>query len=182
MRKCSVDNCDRPYRAKGYCGAHYQRHLRHGDPLAGGTWQGECQSFFDKLLSSDTDECINWPYAKTSDGYGAITIDGKCVNVHRQLCFQRHGKPKRKSLDAAHSCGNAWCVNPKHIRWDSKAENSRDRFRHGSMKTRLTPDSVKQVRKLLREGLSAPTIARQFGVSNATIYHVKYGLSWRWVK
>ncbi len=30
---CSVDGCDRRYRARGFCDLHYQRWRRHGDPL-----------------------------------------------------------------------------------------------------------------------------------------------------
>lgn len=31
-RACSVEGCDRPHRAKGYCGLHYFRVWKHGDP------------------------------------------------------------------------------------------------------------------------------------------------------
>lgn len=30
--KCSVDGCDTKSRTKGFCGTHYSRFLRHGDP------------------------------------------------------------------------------------------------------------------------------------------------------
>ena len=30
---CSVDDCDRPHKARGYCAAHYKRFLLHGSPL-----------------------------------------------------------------------------------------------------------------------------------------------------
>ena len=30
---CSVDGCDRRYRARGFCNLHYLRWRRHGDPL-----------------------------------------------------------------------------------------------------------------------------------------------------
>lgn len=32
-RRCDVEECDRPYYAKGYCGTHYQRWRKWGDPL-----------------------------------------------------------------------------------------------------------------------------------------------------
>src|SRR5690625_3504708 len=35
-RKCSIEGCDRPTRSSGWCGAHYARYRRHGDPLSGG--------------------------------------------------------------------------------------------------------------------------------------------------
>ena len=31
---CSVEGCNRPHKARGYCDAHYKRVLAHGDPRA----------------------------------------------------------------------------------------------------------------------------------------------------
>lgn len=31
---CAVDGCERQHHAKGWCGPHYKRWLRHGDPTA----------------------------------------------------------------------------------------------------------------------------------------------------
>lgn len=35
-RFCTIDGCQRLSIARGWCSPHYQRWLRHGDPLAGG--------------------------------------------------------------------------------------------------------------------------------------------------
>lgn len=35
VKQCRVDDCERPSRTLGWCGAHYQRSVRFGDPLAG---------------------------------------------------------------------------------------------------------------------------------------------------
>lgn len=32
-RACSIDGCDSPVRARGWCDTHYSRYRRHGDPL-----------------------------------------------------------------------------------------------------------------------------------------------------
>lgn len=34
-RKCSLPDCDNPYRSKGYCQAHYSRLRLHGSPSGG---------------------------------------------------------------------------------------------------------------------------------------------------
>lgn len=31
--KCSLEICDRPHQAKGYCSMHYRRNMRNGAPL-----------------------------------------------------------------------------------------------------------------------------------------------------
>jgi hypothetical protein len=33
QRTCTIDGCDRPYRASGYCSRHYAKWHVHGDPL-----------------------------------------------------------------------------------------------------------------------------------------------------
>ncbi|QBP31703.1 HNH endonuclease [Mycobacterium phage Piper2020] len=32
MRKCDIEDCQRPHKARGLCGTHHQRFLKHGDP------------------------------------------------------------------------------------------------------------------------------------------------------
>lgn len=32
MKQCMLPDCDREVKAKGYCGKHYQRWNRYGDP------------------------------------------------------------------------------------------------------------------------------------------------------
>lgn len=36
METCSIPNCDRAVRSRGWCGRHYGRWRKHGDPLGGG--------------------------------------------------------------------------------------------------------------------------------------------------
>ena len=34
MNTCKIEKCGRPHKGHGYCDPHYQRVLKHGDPLA----------------------------------------------------------------------------------------------------------------------------------------------------
>lgn len=34
-RECSIEGCEKPVDAKGWCSAHWARWKRHGDPLGG---------------------------------------------------------------------------------------------------------------------------------------------------
>lgn len=38
-RLCSIDGCDKSVESRGWCNAHYQRWLRHGEPTAGGSYR-----------------------------------------------------------------------------------------------------------------------------------------------
>lgn len=94
--------------------------------------------FIDDALSSDTDDCLTWPFAvRKSSGYAAHSIrtNGKEKNVdaHRFVCLAAHGLPD-ENLDAAHSCGNRLCVNPKHLYWATKKQNLEDAKRHGTLR------------------------------------------------
>lgn len=40
--KCAVEECEKESDAKGYCGPHYHRFTRYGDPLLSGHTRGAC--------------------------------------------------------------------------------------------------------------------------------------------
>lgn len=78
--------------------------------------------------------CMPWVGSRDEAGYGTIGIPGgsSCAKVSRIICKHIHGPaPDDKPL-AGHWCGNKYCVNPRHIRWVSVAENFADRRRHKS--------------------------------------------------
>ncbi len=73
-RICSVEGCDKPHSAKGYCGKHYRKWLRYGDPLEGkdvAPW-GSSKRFIQDAIRQETDDCIFWPYTRNQGGYAVI--------------------------------------------------------------------------------------------------------------
>lgn len=186
MNGCSIENCDRPYMAKGYCNAHYQSYYKYGDPIkaqrAKTNWGDTDRFIEDKVLSYDSDECLLWPFALNNRGYGLY----KGQVASRYICSLFNGEPF-EGAEAAHSCGNGHlgCVNPKHLRWATTEENLEDRKRHGRMKTgeaapqsKLTLEQVREIRSLkgVRSGVD---VAKMFHVRPGCITRIWKGQRWK---
>lgn len=41
MDQCSIEDCSKPVRARGWCAPHYYRWSRHGDPKGGGNYRSK---------------------------------------------------------------------------------------------------------------------------------------------
>lgn len=96
--------------------------------------------FIQKVLSSDTDECILWPFAirkGTKYGHYSVMLNYKQYNfyAHNYICGLVYGKSP-EDHETAHSCGNSLCVNPRHLRWATHCDNMKDAVRHGTMRGR----------------------------------------------
>lgn len=128
---CSIDGCENERcNSHGYCWMHYTRWRRHGDPYQ--TAYGQGQKWLQEHVGHDGDECLIWPFGKSDTGYGTLNVDGVVGGTHRFMCKMAHGEPPSPDLQAAHSCGVRACVNPKHLRWATQAENEADKIIHGT--------------------------------------------------
>jgi hypothetical protein len=153
---------------------------------------GEPKQFFEEVvLTWGSDECLFWPYAKISTGYGQFAIEpgrgGKRVLAHREACRRIHGEPPNENYDCAHSCNNGHlgCVNPKHLRWTTRAENMADGRAAGTLgqgsgctASKLTKEDVVEIRELLAKGVYQEVIAKKFGVSRSAICLINTGKHW----
>jgi hypothetical protein len=95
--------------------------------------------FIDDALASNTDDCLVWPFAvRKSSGYGAHSglKNGKKLNydVHRFVCKEAHGSAPNGLPEAAHTCGNKLCINPRHLYWASHKQNMDDAKKHGTIR------------------------------------------------
>lgn len=184
---CDVVGCDKPHQAKGYCQHHYRSFKEYGDPLASkrrATATGEPLAFIVETacLFDRTDVCLKWPYATGSNGYGNIRFDRKDHMAHRLVCMFVHG-PAPDGCEVAHSCGKGHegCVNPHHLRWDTKVSNNQDKCHHGTAARVLTPERVRRIRSL--EGsMSQDKIALEVGASQSIVSAILRGHIWGWLK
>ena len=134
--------------------------------------------FIDEALLTDTDGCIVWPFARDRYGYGAFNNRAASAVV----CERAHGLKPTAAHQAAHSCGNRACINKRHLRWATGAENMEDQRQHGTLArgekqalAKLKEDDVRAIRAAtgtLRE------IASRYGVKFNAVWKIRRGITW----
>ena len=186
-RICGASGCDKPHNARGYCRIHLHRFKKYGDPLGGPTFYGEPKDWLERHVGWLADECLMWPYAMRPEGYGRFKEGGTQQYAHRTMCRLAHGEPPSDGLEAAHSCGNGQigCVNPRHLRWDTKQGNALDRVEHGTEnrgerngRAKLTAGQVLQIR---RSTETQQSVADRMGISRQTVGDIRSGRRWGWM-
>ena len=131
---CSVDGCDRPLKALGWCHPHYSRWRAHGDlrldvPMvrrARGTKRDPFWSRVDR--SGGPDAC--WPVLNAGDDYGRVLVGSRRVGAHRVAWEMAHG-PIPDGMVVMHGCDNPPCVNVAHLSLGMQLDNIADRVRKG---------------------------------------------------
>lgn len=157
-----------------------------------GTWKNKANKYarlMEIIDAANTDACVPPPgHPHPTTGYGYVWLNGRSVDAHVVACTFTHGARPSPELEAAHSCGARFCVNPRHLRWATSQENQRDRDLHGTRcaqygedaaRAKLTWASVAKIRELLETGLPQHAIAQQFGVSQMAISAINTGRTWR---
>lgn len=188
---CKVDGCGKTMRSHGLCGGHLYRMRKHGDPLKGRAHKGEPQRFLtDYVLTYQGDDCLFWPYGRSKAGYGVLRHEGRAKTVHRLVCTEIHGPPPASDAEASHLCGQGHlgCVNARHLRWESHAENMAKMVEHGRSNrgeiqhmAKLTEDDVRYIRSV-GGAVSNQYLAEKFGVHSQTISDAFTGRNWAWVE
>lgn len=123
------------------------------------------------------DECWPWLGSVSSTGYGVMKVKGRTTGAHRIALILETGEAPEGAL-ALHSCHNRICVNPAHLRWGSYRDNLHDALRAGRF-GRLNPERVREVRRMIGDGMSNRQIAAQMGVGATAIQAIRSGRSWK---
>lgn len=128
----------------------------------------------------------------SAQGYPRVRIDKQLIQLHR-FVYTTFVGPIPDGYCVMHLCDNKRCVNPKHLQPGTLAENTIDGWKHNLYpqninkrrgedvyNSKLTESQVRQIR--LRAVESDRKLAKEFGVSPATIDRVRNRTVWRHVK
>jgi hypothetical protein len=127
---------------------------------------------------------------RNDDGYARISKDGKLVFVHREI-FKKHNPEVEITGVVMHTCDTPNCINPKHLRHGTQADNVKDmkdkgrgNYLTGSAQSqaKLTEANVVIIKQKLEIGVTSARLARDFNVSEAAIQNIKKGRRWTHVK
>ena len=143
-----------------------------------------CKSIAERFWSKvdKSGVCWMWTGAIDSNGYGNFSVKGKTRKAP-QVALELSGAPRPCGAWALHHCDNPPCVNPGHLFWGDHRENLEDAARKGRLPVqKLMPDGVREVRRLLGEGLSCVEVGRQVGMTRGAISKIKTGRTWRHVR
>lgn len=123
-KRCSIENCESTATRRGWCGKHYARWWKHGDPehLEYPTPE---ENFAQR--TEQRGDCLIWTGSATRDGYGRIWVKGRYESTHRYAWQREHGPiPDGKVIDHKDHC-NPLCVNVKHLRLATHQQNLANR-------------------------------------------------------
>lgn len=129
----------------------------------------------------DDDSCMEWPRRLMKPGsYARITVSNKEVLVHRAAYALVAGEIP-EGLKVLHRCDNPPCFRPSHLFTGTQDENMKDCAVKGRIvnQLKLTPEKVREIRRLRSEGVIQPELARMFNVSHATISFIVRRKTWR---
>ena len=145
--------------------------------------------------SGGPEACWLWTGHIGENGYGNACVKGKVFKAHRVSYFIEHGRIDNDRL-VLHRCDVRACVNPAHLFLGTPKDNSQDAVKKGrnaklfgerNGKAKLTRQMVRAIKRLLRDKakgrctLRQYEIARQFGVSEATVSYLKNGGRWDFI-
>lgn len=144
---CSIEDCEKPTVCRSWCGMHYIRWQRNGDPLIKSEKRPGFSHLIDLYLTQDWSQvliefrkasvdvqlagidtaCWEWLGPLTGKGYSRVAImkNGKTIafGAYRMVLEAHLGRKLHPKMEAHHRCTNKLCVNPEHIQEVTENQN-----------------------------------------------------------
>ena len=130
-----------------------------------------------------------WPWtgrSRSRGGYGAVWFEGSQWRANRLALTLALGRSIAPGLQALHSCDNAACCNPGHLREGTPADNVADALARGRIRAgervpnaKLTEARVREARAAIAAGIPTRLLARVYRVHRWTLGRAVSGRTWR---
>jgi len=147
-RVCSIEGCERPHRARGWCTTHWWRWRQYGTtedrpPKKGRTFVRTplAERLFARLVERENG-CLEWTGPPGTGGYGQIKVGKKMVGAHRVAWELANGERIPTGMVVCHACDNPPCCNPEHLFVGTYSDNNLDmgqKWRHGNRRKTHCP-------------------------------------------
>lgn len=136
--------------------------------------------FWSLVARGSAEQCWLWLGDTDGHGYGIFHWHGRKQGAHALALSFTTGEYRAKDLDTCHSCDNPICVNPSHLRFDTRLSNvadmhARNRDRNAS---KLSADDVVLIRQRRAAGARQKDLAEQFGITDGQVSMIVRGLRW----
>lgn len=143
------------------CGCHNHR-------KASLTWNHPLYSVWNNMKA----RCYR-PTLKGYENYGGrgIKVCDRWLESFENFIEDMGRRPEGTTIDRIDNDGN---YEPSNCRWATYAEQNRN-----YSKTKLSEDKVREIRKLLKEGVKNKTLAEEYGVTPSVISLIKHNKIWR---
>lgn len=163
--------------------------------MAAQTIEAHRRRFLRKTLRVDNG-CLEWLGDSSSNGYGRFGMYGRRWYAHRAAyhLFVDQSLPVGEGWAGRcvlHVCDNRLCVDPFHLRYGTKQDNSRDMIAKGrgwtpwrgerNKSAKLTEDDVREIRNLLAGGAKQKDLCSRYGISTGAMSAVATRQHWRHV-
>lgn len=186
---CSIVECPKPSKKRGWCEMHYNRWRRHGDPHV---TLHPTEATVAAVLAHhmrgpapDQDTCWLWPHTIADTGYGTFVHKGTRYGAHR-VSYEVHNGPIPDGMCVRHTCDVRACINPAHLIVGTQAQNigdmvARDRhcpgIRNGQAK--LTEEQVTEIRdRYARGGITQYQLAEEYSIGQGSVSRIVRGVRW----
>ncbi len=143
MKQCRIDGCNNKYHAKGFCGTHYDRYRKYGNPLFTKTERHGMKNTTEYTIWKGLKQrCLNPndPDYKYYGGRG-ITVCDRWLYSFKTFYADMGNKPFPKAqIDRKDTNGD---YSPGNCRWVTEAVNAQNR-----RSTILNWFTVRSIRRL----------------------------------
>lgn len=162
------------------------------------------ERFWAKVSRRGPDECWPWLGSQMAGGYGQMKYKQRNRRSH-VIAYEFVNGAVPEGLFVCHACDNPICCNPAHLWLGTAQDNSTDMVRKGrnpkgdlhysrlqperlargerNNHAKLTAEQVMEIRSTYKRGVASTVVlAKQYGVSQASIWYIVKRRTWTHVK